>query len=225
MVMMNEIMEPAPRATSASEEAGGGGSDPREEVLYEMIVAAVLSRQLRAGERLNEQMLSEAHGISRTRVRRVLVRLQHAGIVRFERNRGAFICRPSVREALDLLDVRRYLEECAIRAAVARLHEGSGALTAADDGEDVSMRIARASGNQVLIRLIGDILRQCALLQAAYGTQAPPQPGEQNGMIERIRSGDARGAIDLLHRRLHALVAALDLAEAEEAPDIYARPR
>src|SRR5690606_25194440 len=125
-----------------------------------------------AGERLNEQMLSEAHGLSRTRVRRVLVRLQHAGIVRFERNRGAFIYRPSVQDARDLFDVRRYLEECAVHAAIRRHQAGSELPDGVD--QDVSLWLARASGNRVLMRLIADILRQSALLQAVYGTQEPP---------------------------------------------------
>lgn len=225
MVVMNEMMGPEARLRFGQEEEATG-SDPREDALYELIVSAVLARKLRAGERLNEQMLSEAHGISRTRVRRVLVRLQHANIVRFERNRGAFICRPTVKEAHDLFDVRRYLEECAVRAVVDRLaREPDFAIPAEEEDEDVTMHVARATGNLVLMRVIRDLLRQCALIQAVYGTQSPAEPAGHREILDRIRQRDASGAIQLVHRRLDAIVAALDLAGAEEAPDIYSPAR
>jgi DNA-binding GntR family transcriptional regulator len=183
-------------------------------------------------------MLSEAHGISRTRVRRVLVRLQHENIVRFEHNRGAFICRPTVKEAHDLFDVRRFLEESVVRTLLRQRREGAPAdplFKAARDGagdspmqglsDNFALRLAEATGNGVLVELLAGILRRCALLQAVYGATARKEPSESERieLVERIGKGDERGAIALLNQRLDRLVAELDLAKESGAPDIYAR--
>ena len=76
-------------ATTSDSNKTQRGPNPREDQLYDQIVAAVIAKKLRPGERLNESELAKAQDLSRTRVRRVLGRLEKEQVVRFELNRGA----------------------------------------------------------------------------------------------------------------------------------------
>ena len=47
------------------------------------------------GTKLGEDEIGEIYGASRTLVRTALLKLAHEGIVSIEKNRGAFVSRPS----------------------------------------------------------------------------------------------------------------------------------
>src|SRR5690606_29076550 len=93
----------------------------REEQMYHRIVSAIVGKSLRPGEHVNEMQLASANGLSRPRVRRVLERLEIEGVIEFKPNRGAFISRPSVKEALDVFEARVHLESILFRLACERI--------------------------------------------------------------------------------------------------------
>ena len=68
--------------------------------IYERMVSAILDHQLPPGTKLVEDRLAEAFGVSRTRIRPVLVRLANEQVVTLTPNRGAAIAEPSEAEAL-----------------------------------------------------------------------------------------------------------------------------
>lgn len=72
--------------------------------IYSDIWNAVIDRKLLPGARLEESVLCEIYGVSRTIVRKVMVILEQAGIVSLPLNRGAFIAVPTPRDALELLE-------------------------------------------------------------------------------------------------------------------------
>src|SRR6201993_2162939 len=61
------------------------------EEIYGRIQKAVLEHRLAPGTKLIEERLAEVSGVSRTKIREVLNKLAHEGLVELVPNRGAFI--------------------------------------------------------------------------------------------------------------------------------------
>ena len=73
-----------------------------------------------AGRALVEDRLAEAFGVSRTRIRPVLVRLANESIVTLTPNRGATVAQPSEQEAREVFEVRRLVESPLVARFIAR---------------------------------------------------------------------------------------------------------
>ena len=78
--------------------------------MYDRIVSAILDHQLPPGTKLVEDRLATAFGVSRTRIRPVLVRLANEQVVTLTPNRGASIAQPTEKEAREVFEVRRLIE-------------------------------------------------------------------------------------------------------------------
>jgi DNA-binding GntR family transcriptional regulator len=90
---------------------GGAPRTPySNEEIYGRIQKAVLEHRLAPGTKLIEERLAEVSGVSRTKIREVLNKLAHEGLVELVPNRGAFIASPSVEQARDVFVTRRMIE-------------------------------------------------------------------------------------------------------------------
>ena len=87
--------------------------------IYERMVSAILDHQLPPGTKLVEDRLAAAFGVSRTRIRPVLVRLANEKVVTLTPNRGAAIAEPSEAEARDVFEVRRMIEPLLVERFIA----------------------------------------------------------------------------------------------------------
>jgi DNA-binding GntR family transcriptional regulator len=65
-----------------------------DQAIYERMVSAILDHQLPPGTKLVEDRLAAAFGVSRTRIRPVLVRLANEKVVTLTPNRGPGDHRP-----------------------------------------------------------------------------------------------------------------------------------
>ena len=81
------------------------------------IEQAILDHRLAPGTKLTEDELGSIYGVGRTIVRGALQALTHRGLVETKRNRGAFVAKPSVREAREVLEARALLEPRTARSA------------------------------------------------------------------------------------------------------------
>ena len=75
-----------------------------EAQIYDRIWRAVVEGKLKSGTKLPEDVLSEAFGVSRTIVRKVLVILEQEGIAHLPLNRGAYVATPSAASARAVLE-------------------------------------------------------------------------------------------------------------------------
>ena len=66
-----------------------------ENEIYERMVETILNHRLPPGTKLIEDRLATAFGVSRTRIRPVLVRLANEQIVTLTMNRGATVAQPT----------------------------------------------------------------------------------------------------------------------------------
>jgi DNA-binding GntR family transcriptional regulator len=84
------------------------------EDISRVIAEAIVERRLVPGRRLNELELSKIFGVSRSMVRFALLSLHHDGLVTFEVNRGAFVCKPTLDEAHYLFEAIAAIERSAV---------------------------------------------------------------------------------------------------------------
>jgi len=75
-----------------------------EAQVYNDIWNAVIDRKLRPGAKLEEAVLCEIYGVSRTVIRKVLVIMEQEGIVSLPLNRGAYVALPSPQDAAELCE-------------------------------------------------------------------------------------------------------------------------
>ena len=80
-------------------------------VIQEKIERMILEGELKAGQRLNELALAQALGVSRSPVREACRKLEQAGMVEIINNRGMFVRRVDLQQALDIYEIRGALAE------------------------------------------------------------------------------------------------------------------
>jgi DNA-binding GntR family transcriptional regulator len=86
--------------------------------IREGVTAAILEHRLLPGTKLGEDEIGEIYGASRTLVRTALQQLAHEGIVNIEKNRGAFVARPTPADAREVFEARRLIEVTIVDHAV-----------------------------------------------------------------------------------------------------------
>ena len=101
----------------------GGPREPLQRVsTVEALIAAIrreiLSGRVPAGAQLREAELSARYGVARQSVRSALQALVHAGLLRHEQNRGAFVPRFSPADVEDIHLLRAAIESEAITAVI-----------------------------------------------------------------------------------------------------------
>jgi DNA-binding GntR family transcriptional regulator len=87
---------------------------------YAAIEEMIVSRRLMPGEMISEGQIGSELGMGRTPIREAVARLKHIGFVEVHPRRGVLVSGVDVIRHLELLEVRRPLEECVVRHAVER---------------------------------------------------------------------------------------------------------
>lgn len=75
--------------------------------------------ELKGGDRINESALAVKLGVSRAPIREACRSLEQTGLLKSEINRGFFVREISMKEALDIYDLRAHICEMAGRLAAA----------------------------------------------------------------------------------------------------------
>ncbi len=88
------------------------------QTVYQRVRAIVLSNDVQAGAKINEEMIAGQLGVSKTPVREALSKLAHDGVVRIIPNRGAFKLALSGKEIEEIMLIREVLEGLCVRLAV-----------------------------------------------------------------------------------------------------------
>lgn len=87
---------------------------------YDALQSMITFQELPPGSMLSEAALMELTGFGRTPVREALQRLARERMVEIHPNRGVFVAGTSVEAQLKLLELRRTVEELAVRLATHR---------------------------------------------------------------------------------------------------------
>lgn len=94
---------------------------PLRDVIFETLRKAIISGDIKPGERLMEVSLAEQMGVSRTPVREAIRRLEAEGLVTMVPRKGTHVSELSMKDIMDVLEVRAALDRLATALAVKRM--------------------------------------------------------------------------------------------------------
>jgi DNA-binding GntR family transcriptional regulator len=151
-------------------------------LVQEEIIRRIKVGELDAGAKLNELDLSEHLRISRSPVREAFSALEEAGLVRLEKNRGAYIREISDAEAGELYHVRATLDEATGRALTMSITENQvrelrDAIAALEASATRSVneyfplniafhdRVVEMTGNATMLKLYRQVINRMHLLR------------------------------------------------------------
>jgi DNA-binding GntR family transcriptional regulator len=197
----------------------------RSEAVYRALRHAIIDQALLPGDKLPEKTIGDRFGVSRTIVRTVLGRLHAEGLLTLKSNCGAAVARPSLDEAASIFEVRRCLERETVARLAARVTEKELARLERHIAREEQVRtpnksgsirvagefhvlLAELSGNPVLARYVDELVSRCALILALYSRLHSMDCGisEHRQIVEALRSGDPKVALEVMDRHLDAVL-------------------
>ena len=188
---------------------------PLRDVVFNTLRQAILRGELAPGERLMEIQLAERLGVSRTPIREAIRKLELEGLVTMIPRKGAEVANITEKNLKDVLEVRRALEELAIRLACERIDQerllelqgkryqvekaiktkDTGSIASAD--VDFHDTIVEASGNARLTQLVSNLGEQMYRYRFEYIKDSDRHAQiieEHRLMYESIRQRDQEKA-------------------------------
>lgn len=217
--------------------------------IYERLVSAILDHKLPPGTKLVEDKIASAFGVSRTRVRPVLVRLANEQVVTLTPNRGASVAQPTEQEAREVFEVRRLIEptlvqrfiHVALPADITRLADCIAAEESARRAGDMRrairqagdfhLHIAQSAGHQTLGRILRELVSRTSLVLMTYSSHHANEREEatacgcreHSALLDAIRLRDGREAGRVMREHLDQLESRLQFAPpADTALDLAA---
>jgi DNA-binding GntR family transcriptional regulator len=179
----------------------------------------IFKGELTAGQKLTEQEVALRLGVSRGPVREAFRALEDLGLVQIEQNRGAFVRKIDLDEAIEIHDVYSALEELATRTATRRLSARQIAelqslvesMDAAAEAEDLDRYyslnlsfhqcLVEGSGNQKLLSIYNRLLNELHLFRR-FGLMQRGEMQlsnrEHHQILDKIAAGDPEGAAEAM---------------------------
>ena len=141
---------------------------PLRDVVFNTLRQAILTGELKPGERLMEIHLANKLGVSRTPIREAIRKLELEGLVTMIPRRGAEVAQITEKSMNDVLEVRRAMDALCVELACDRITpEELQDLKKADDIKQIAQAdvalhdiIVQATGNQRLIQLVNNLSEQ-----------------------------------------------------------------
>jgi DNA-binding GntR family transcriptional regulator len=212
---------------------GDGPATDRAAAIRDHIRNAIVDRRLGPGTKLSEHEVGALFDASRTVARAALQMLSFEGLVRTERNRGAFVANPTPEEARQVFASRRLIEPGIAAQACAKIEPAD--LSRFEDqlaaessflamrgpearrseikaSGDFHLLLATVVGNPILLRFMEELVARSSLVIALYGRSGASACGhsEHLEIWDALRSRDASRASSLIIRHIDHIEADLD---------------
>lgn len=207
---------------------------PLKDLVYLELKHKILTGEIVSQTRLMEIDLSEKMNVSRTPIREAIKRLADDGLVKVEPRRGAYVANISIKDMLDVFEVREDMEGFVAKLAAQRITdeekeelkaiaaEYEEAIEKADDKENIIALdekfhnfIVKCSGNETLSELVKYVQELSLRFRYLYYDDFSlyESTAEQhNSIMEAINAGreaDARREADAHVKALKEFVFAL----------------
>jgi DNA-binding GntR family transcriptional regulator len=202
------------------------------------LATAIHEQRIAPGAKLGEDEIGTIYGVSRTLVRAALQQLAHDGLVNIERNRGAFVARPSVREALEVFEARALLEPRTARSAaeratpedIVRLEAHLEAERAALDAHEIGralrlsghfhLELARIADQKTVAGFVETLVSRSSLIIATYWRRkgALCDSHAHHALFAALAANDGQQAEDLMKSHLLEVLSGLELRDGAEPP-------
>jgi DNA-binding GntR family transcriptional regulator len=212
-------------------------ADPTEDraaFIRDSLRDAIVDHRLSPGTKLTEIEVGKLFDVSRTVARAALQALAYEGLVRMERNRGAFVANPSPEEARQIFQSRRLIEPGLAMNAAERITPEHVAIFRARLAEeerfmrergpsarrqeihasgDFHLIMAQIAGNAILLRFMEELVARSSLVIALYGRSGASScgHGEHGDILAALERRDGAHAGKLLLTHLDHIEADLDL--------------
>ena len=188
---------------------------PLREIVYEELKRQILMGEITPGTRMMEVELAEKMGVSRTPVREAIRKLEKEGLVAIEPRRGAYASDISIKDMLDVLEVRQDLEGMAAAMAARKVTDdekkafikaNTAYMEAVKSGDTEEIircdevfhkLIGDFSGNKTLNQLLSQVQELALRFRYLYYddfSRYEKMPMEHEEIEEAILSGDSRKA-------------------------------
>lgn len=189
---------------------------PLRDVVFKTLRQAILTGELKPGERLMEIHLANKLGVSRTPIREAIRKLELEGLVIMIPRRGAEVAEITEKSMKDVLEVRKALDILAVELACERITEedkeklllacqefeeavkiGNFAMIAKTDVmfHDI---IVEATGNVRLVQMVNNLAEQMYRYRFEYikdASQHERLVEEHRNIYEGIIRGDKETAV------------------------------
>ena len=208
--------------------------DDRALTIRESLRNAIVDRRLAPGTKLSESEVGSLFDVSRTVARAALQMLAFEGLVKIERNRGAFVSNPTPDEARQVFASRRLIEPGIIAAAIPRItakdmadfrrqldeearfmnERGPAARRAEIKASgDFHLMLAAVAGNMILQRFMDELVARSSLVIALYGSSGISSCGhnEHSSILDALENRDGGRAAELMLHHINHIEADLDL--------------
>jgi phosphonate utilization transcriptional regulator len=175
----------------------------------------ILAGEIAPGAKLTEAWLAEKLGISRGPIREAFRRLEEAGLVRQEKNRGVFVRDIPVDEAVEIFDLRAAMDELvgrrlaasisaeqlkAVRGIVERMEQAAKAGDA-DAYHLLNLQfhdtLVQLAGNRKLAAIYRKLVKELALFRRRNLLDRgalPHSAAEHRQILKAIAAGDPEAA-------------------------------
>ncbi|MDU8946502.1 GntR family transcriptional regulator [Rhodophyticola sp. MJ-SS7] len=213
-------------------------TSPSAEAIATALTEAVHEHRVLPGMKLSEDEVGEIFGVSRTVVRQALRTLGHEGLLTIERNRGAFVAKPSTKEAREVFEARALLEPQTARSAAERttpkdieilrrhIEEEHAAVAAGKSGlalklsGEFHIEIARIANQQTIETFIRQLVSRSSLVIALYWRRrnALCESHAHHALLKALGEQDSDTAEQLMKGHLLDLVSQLDLSPQPDEP-------
>lgn len=206
------------------------------EQIAAQLTEAVHEHRLQPGAKLREDEVGDIFGVSRTIVRQALRSMAFEGLLTIEKNRGAFVSKPTLKEAREVFQARALIEPATARAAAERatksdikllehhIDEEHAALDRDEAGlalklsGDFHLEIARIADQQTIEQFLRQLVSRSSLVIALYWRRraALCESHAHHALLDAFRTGDCDGAEDLMKGHLLDIFSQLDLRDRKE---------
>lgn len=196
---------------------------PLRDVVFNTLRQAILRGELKPGERLMEIQLANKLGVSRTPIREAIRKLELEGLVLMIPRKGAEVAEITEKSLKDVLEIRRALEDLAVRLACEKItkedlkelkkagDEFKKVLKSQDITEvaeaDVRFHdvIYLATDNPKLIQLLNNFREQMYRFRVEYLKKDEVRPqllAEHDEIIKYITEGNKEEASRVVTRHI-----------------------
>jgi DNA-binding GntR family transcriptional regulator len=174
---------------------------PLREMVFESLREAIIQGRLKPGERMMEIQLADEMGVSRTPIREAIRKLELEGFVVMVPRKGAYVSGISVKDIVDVFEVRAALEALAAGLAAERitpdeqeeLERSLVAISEVSSKADINAivetdtnfheLIYKASRNERLFQIVIHLKEQIQ----RFRTTSLSQPGRSKDALEEHR--------------------------------------
>lgn len=190
---------------------------PLREIVFEHLRQAILTGKLEPAQRLMEVQLADELGVSRTPVREAIRKLELEGLVVMIPRKGAYVADVSLKDIIEVLEIRSALEGLAASLAAERMSESDleklkqiahdfEEFLKFDDVEQMVEKdiefhdlMFRATNNQKLIQINNSLREQVYRFRVMYISDFDKSNSlisEHRAIIESLESRDNGSAME-----------------------------